>query len=920
MWLIAIVVLAALIFVVAPAGATLYTELLWFQSVGQTSVFWTTASSQIALFALGAGVFLLLAMLNLLAARAIAKNSHGLSTSREGVLTYIARMQAQATDRYVTFGALGIALVVAVGMGFAVSTRWLTVLEYANRQSFATSDPLFGYDVSFYVFELPLYTFIHGWLLAAVILIAALTTAYYVFRSFGFSFQGYEVLGLFSVRGIRVHLCVLGALFALLLAVGYRFDSFDLVYAHRGVVHGAGYADRFAQLPALTSLSIVATAMAAGLIISGFRKSFALAGIAVAVWIVAAVVLGGIYPASVQQFQVQPSELVRELPYLRDNITMTRRAFKLDAIDVKSFPGEPEPQPGAVQRNPQTFDNIRLWDDRPLLSTYNQIQTIRLYYDFNNVNVDRYQIGGQYRQVMLSARELSPGKLAGQAQTWVTQRLQFTHGYGLAMSPVNEVTTEGLPTLLVKDVPPTGDVPVTRPEIYYGQTNDAYVIVDTSAPEFDFPQGNENVYHSYAGNSGVVLDSLVKKVAFAIADQDANLLLTSYLLPQSRILYHRQITDRLNLVAPFLYQDSNPYLVVSNGQLFWIQDAYTISDAYPYSTPSPGGFNYIRNSVKVVTNAYDGSMHLYVSDSSDPLIQTYAKIFPTLFEPMSAMPADLQQHIRYPEGIFLVQADMLRAYHMQDPQVFYNREDLWDMPQEVGPDGRQQMQPYYVIMRLPGQDQEEFLLMLPFTPSGKTNMVAWLAAQSDGANYGKMVLYDYPKDTVVFGPQQVEARIDQDSRISQLLSLWNQQGSRVIRGNLLVLPIENSTLYAEPLYLQANQSQIPELKRIILATQDKLVIGSTLQESLGLLFSPNAAAQNDAGSVVLSPTNTPTAEATPTPATVSTATTDVGQYARSAQAHYDKAQAALKSGDWTTYGREMQAVQADIKRIVDATK
>jgi uncharacterized membrane protein (UPF0182 family) len=925
MRLIGLVVVAVVLFIATPAAATLYTEYLWFQSVGQAAVFSTTVSSQIALFALGAGVFLLLAMANLLIARIVAKNSHGVSTSREGVLTYIARIQAQASDRYVTFGALGVAIAVSVVMGLAVSSRWLTLLEYANRQSFATSDPLFGFDVSFFVFELPIYRFVHGWLMASVILIGGLTVAYYAFRSLGFNFQGYELVGLFSVRGIRLHLCVLGALFALLLAVGYRLDSFDLVYSHRGVVHGAGYADRFAQLPALTSLSIVATAMAAGLLISGFRKSFALAGIAVAVWIVAAVVLGGIYPASVQQFQVQPSELVRELPYLRDNIAMTRKAFNLDAIDAKPFPGEPEPKTGAVQRNPQTFDSIRLWDHRPLLSTYNQIQTIRLYYDFNNVDVDRYQIGGKYRQVMLSARELSPGKLAGQAQTWVTQRLQFTHGYGLAMSPVNEVTTEGLPTLILKDIPPSGAIPITRPEIYYGETNAGYVVVDTSAPEFDFPQGNDNVYHSYAGNSGVVLDSLIKKVAFAITDQDANILLTSYLLPESRILYHRQITDRLDRVAPFLYQDSDPYLVVSNGRLYWIQDAYTVTDAYPYSSPSQSNFNYIRNSVKAVTDAYDGSMHLYVADPTDPIIQTYAKIFPTLFEPMTAMPDDLKSHVRYPEGMFLIQADMLRAYHMQDPQVFYNREDLWDMPQEVGPDGRQQMQPYYVIMRLPGQDREEFLLMLPFTPSGKTNMVAWLAAESDGANYGKMVVFDYPKDTVVFGPQQVEARIDQDSRISQLLSLWNQQGSRVIRGNLLVLPIENSTIYVEPLYLQANQSQIPELKRVILATENRLVIGNTLEESLNLLFNPTANSASSGDSTVVgettSPNPTPTPTAAETPSTSSTSgPADVGQIARSAQSHYTKAQEALRNGDWTVYGQEMQAVQADLKRIVDATK
>jgi uncharacterized membrane protein (UPF0182 family) len=685
-------------------------------------------------------------------------------------------------------------------------------------------------------------------------------------------------------------------------------------------VHGAGYADRFAQLPAYTILTVAAILMAVGLFVTGFRKGFAFAGTTVAAWLLAAIVVGTVYPATVQQFQVQPSEFAKEQPYLKSNIDMTRRAFNLDSIQANPFPGDPEPQPGVVNRNPQTFSSIRLWDVTPLLSTYNQIQTIRLYYDFLNIDVDRYLIGGIYRQVMLSARELAPEKLANQAQTWQTQKLQFTHGYGLAMSAVDLVTAEGLPQLIVQDVPPTGDIPVTRPEIYYGESKASYVIVDTGATEFDYPQGNQNVSDTYAGTTGVQLNSIVKKVAFAVADQDPNLLLTSYLLPTSRILYNRNITDRLQMVAPFLYQDADPYLVVSGGHLYWMQDAYTTTDAYPYSTPYNGTFNYIRNSVKVVTDAYDGTIHLYVADPTDPLIQSYTQIFPTLFSPLSDMPPDLRLHIRYPEGMFLIQADVLRAYHMQDPQVFYNREDLWDMPQEIGPDGGNQlMQPYYVIMRLPGQDKEEFLLMLPFTPSGKTNMTAWLAAQSDGANYGKMIVYDYPKDTVIFGPQQVEARIDQDAGISQLLSLWNQQGSHVIRGNMLVLPIENSTLYVEPLYLQANQSQLPELKRVILATENRLVIGTTLAESLNLLYG-NGAVSTDATVPALTATTNPTAPAvtpttTPAAPNVAAGPSDVPTIALDAQTHFDKAQEALKTSDWATYGKEMQAVQDDLKKL-----
>lgn len=915
MWIVILLVVGFILLVLVPAAANLYTQYLWFASVGQSAVFSTEISTQVTLFALGAGVFLVLAMINLLIARQVARHVGELPLAREGVLTYVARLQARMLDRLITFGAVGLAIGVAIVMGLVVSGQWLEILRYLHPVPFGVKDPLFNLDVAFYVFQLPIYRFLQGWLIAADVLILGLCAVYYALRSYGFNFQVADLGALLSLRAIRVHLFTLLAILALLLAVGYRFDAYDLVYAHRGVVHGAGFADQTAQLPALTILSVVAVLMALALFITGLRRSFAIATIGVAAWVFSAIVVGGLYPAAIQQFEVLPSEVTRETPYLKSNIDMTRLAFDLDRIDAQPYPGNDEPPPGVVGRNPQTFSSIRLWDNRPLLSTFNQIQTIRLYYDFTSVDVDRYTINNQYREVMLSARELNPSSLAGQAQTWVTQRLQFTHGYGLAMSPVNEVTAEGLPDLIVKDIPPTGEVPVTRPEIYYGQTDSGYVIVDTSAPEFDYPQGNQNVYTSYKGGGGVLLDSALRKIAFAIVDQDPNILLTSYLQPNSRILYNRNIGDRLGILAPFLVQDADPYLVVAGGQLYWFQDTYTVSDAYPYSTPYNDSYNYVRNSVKAVTNAYDGSIHLYISDPSDPLIRSYAQIFPTLFEPMDQMPAEFRPHVRYPEGMFLIQAEMLRAYHMQDPQVFYNREDLWAVPQEGGQDNQGVMQPYYVIMRLPGQDKEEFLLMLPFTPDGKTNMVAWLAAESDGADYGKLIVFDYPKDKVIFGPQQVEARINQDARISQQLTLWNQQGSHVIHGNLLVLPIENSTLYVEPLYLQASQSQIPELKAVILATQDRLVMGTTLQDSLDQLFGNAAApALTTPGQTTPSATPTPTATAPTTPPSG-----DTTALARDAQQHYQAAQNALKTGDWTTYGKEMQAMEADLQQLIQAT-
>lgn len=933
MWVFIVIILGIIVFILGPAAANIYTEWLWFQSVGQSAVFLTVLGAQVTLFALGAGIFLVLAMINLVIARSLARKIGELPLPREGVLTYITRMNAHGIDRLVTYGAFICALFLATIMGLVVSSDWLMIERYLNPTTFGIKDPLFGYDVSFFFFQLPFYRFVEGWLLAAVILIAALTGAFYIVRSYGFTFEGSDIAALAGVRGVRIHFFTLLAFLPLLLAASYRLDTFDLVFANRGVVHGAGFTDVHAELPALTILAVIAVLMAFALFFTGFRRSYAIAGVFVAGWIVAAILVGSLYPAAVQQYEVEPSELERETPYLQDNINMTRRAFGLDEVTAQSFPGAADPRPGVVQRNPQTFGSIRLWDHRPLLQTYNQIQTIRLYYDFNDISVDRYTIDGKYQQVLLAARALSPSKLASQAQTWVTQHLQFTHGYGLAMSPANEVTSQGLPQLIIKDIPPTGSLPVTRPEIYYGETNPTYVILDTSAPEFDYPKGSQNVYKSYQGSGGVLLNSPLRKLAFAVRYQDPNMLLTSYLLPQSRIMYHRNISDRLRRLAPFLVQDSDPYLVVANGQLYWFQDAYTISDQYPYSTPYQGRYNYIRNSVKVVTNAYDGSIHLYVADPSDPLIQTYEKIFPTLFSPLSAMPPVLRSHIRYPEDMFLVQADMLRAYHMKDAQVFYNREDMWDLAKE-GTNGGQTLQPYYVIMRLPGANKEEFLLMLPFTPSGKTNMIAWLAARSDGADYGKLLLYEYPKDKVIFGPQQIEAKINQDPTISEQLSLWNRQGSTVIHGTLLVLPIENSTLYVQPLYLQASQSQLPELQRVILATQDKLVMGDTLEDSLNLLFGKGATSSSSTGtglppviSSIPGGAATPAPSATPAaPSASATAVASapaqpgsVSALAQSASAHYQKAQAALKAGDWATYGQEQKALEADLKKLIAAT-
>ncbi len=625
--------------------------------------------------------------------------------------------------------------------------------------------------------------------------------------------------------------------------------------------------------------------------------------IPVGLWVVSTIIFGSIYPALVQRFQVEPSELAKESPYIEHNIHFTRLAFGLDQIEEEDFPVELAPSEQDIAQNSATMNNIRLWDHRPLKDTYNQIQSIRLYYDFVDIDVDRYQIDGDSRQVMLAARELSPEKLPSQAQTWVNRRLQFTHGYGIAMSPTIEVSEEGLPNLWVKDVPPIGKIEIEQPEIYYGEKTNDYVIVGTRVEEFDYPKGDTNVYTKHTAENGIEIGSFIRKLAFAWELGDINILISGELTPESQLLYRRNIQQRVRHIAPFLKLDSDPYIVIDNGELFWVQDAYTVSGRFPYSQPTPGGINYVRNSVKVVINAYDGLTTFYLVDPEDALVNTYAAIFPALFTPMEAMPESLQAHLRYPQDLFQIQASMYQTYHMQDPRVFYNKEDLWTTPFETYADTERPVEPYYVIMRLPGEEQEEFILMLPFTPTQKDNMITWLAARSDGDKYGKLIAYNFPKDKLIYGPRQIEARIDQDPTISSQLTLWGQKGSQVIRGNLLVIPIEQSILYVEPIYLKAERGQLPELKRVIVASGDRIVMEPTLAQSLNAIYAGLPAEEP----TVTAPTPTP---GMPLP-------TGLAELAQLAQEHYTKAQEYLQAGDWASWGEELKKMEEVLSQLVE---
>ncbi|MGA9479360.1 MAG: UPF0182 family protein, partial [Desulfobacterales bacterium] len=606
-----------------------------------------------------------------------------------------------------------------------------------------------------------------------------------------------------------------------------------------------------------------------------------------------------------EQYVVKPTELTKETPYILHNIKFTRLAFGLNKVEDEPFPVRQSITYDDIKENHATIHNIRLWDTRPLIETYKQLQEIRLYYNFKNVDIDRYHFDPQYTEVALAARELPPSQLPARANTWLNIHLKYTHGYGLVMSPVNEITKDGLPDLIVQNIPPSSNVlSITRPEIYYGEQTDQYVLVNTKTKEFDYPSGSQNVYTSYQGRGGVQLSSLFRRLVYTWNFLDINILLTDYLTSESRIMFHRIITDRDRSIAPFLAYDSDPYLVVGeDGKLYWIHDAYTTSSMFPYSQPfsqsqNNTGVNYIRNSVKVVIDAYNGDVSYYVIDPSDPLVQTYEKIFPTLFKPISEMPVFLRRHIRYPMDLFLIQGEMYKTFHMTNPQVFYNQEDLWSLPTEVYDKNEQPMLPYYIIMRLPNTKSEEFILMLPFTPSNKNNMVAWLCARCDGDNYGQLLEYSLSKEKLIYGPLQIDARINQKPDISSRLTLWGQMGSSVIRGNLLVIPIEHSFLYVEPVYLQSEQSKMPELKRVIVSLGEQLQMRDNLDDALRAVFS---------------------VEAVP-PAQIQEALTGLptgplSDMAQEALDHYNKALDYLKNADWTKYGQELDNIKDILQRM-----
>ncbi len=880
-----------LLFIVISILRSIYTEWLWFNSLGFSSVYTTILTTKIWLFFGGSFIFLLILLPNLFLARRLSPPSTVIDLFGQGLM--VAR---QILD----VGILAVAVFLSIMFGLVSSGAWEMVLRFSNPTSFGVIEPLLGRDVAFYIFNLPFYHYLQGWLLWALSITLIFTITLYGLN-LGFRLSS-------VTTAIRGHLLTLGAIIFFLITWSYQLKIFDLVYSERGVVFGAGYTDVHAQWLAWRILIVISVICGVLLLINIFRRFKHPLPTVIGIWLVSVIVFGSIYPTIVQRFQVEPSELAREKPYIERNINFTRLAFGLDQIEERDIPVETMPSEEDIAQNSATINNIRLWDSRPIKDTYNQIQSIRLYYNFNDADVDRYQLDEGYRQVILAARELSPEKLASEAQTWVNRRLQFTHGYGVTMSPVNEVSDEGLPNLWVRDVPPIGKVEIERPEIYFGESTNNYVILNTRVEEFDYPKGDTNVYTTYAGTKGVKLDSFIRKLVYAWELGDINILISGELEPQSQLLYRRHIQERVQHLAPFLKLDSDPYIVISEGRLLWVQDAFTTSSLYPYSQPVQGNINYIRNSVKVVVDAYDGSVTFYLIDPDDALINTYSSIFPELFTPIETMPASLRAHLRYPVDLFKIQVSVYTTYHMQDPRVFYNREDLWVVPSEVYAGTERVVEPYHLIMKLPDEEQEEFLLLLPLSPAQKDNMIAWLAARSDGDKYGKIIAFNFPKDRLIYGPRQIEARIDQDPVISEQLTLWGQMGSQVIRGNLLVIPIENSILYVEPIYLRAERGQLPQLKRVVVVSGNRIVMEQTLAQSLSAIYTGLPELEPPAGEVL-----PPTA----IPSTADTA--QINQLAKQAQEHYARAQEYLKAGDWAGWGEELEKMAAILNQLAELT-
>jgi hypothetical protein len=828
----------------------IYTDLLWFDNLDYQNVYMKILTTKVFLFLGGAVLFTIIILPSVIY---VYRKTVG-----DPIETIPIEIQPMVNKIIRIVIALAI-LILAITFGSLLASQWETLLRFFNEVDFTkinpttgqlipATEPVFNKNIGFYVFNIPMFILIQEWIQGVMIVVLIATVSVYFIN---LSLRG-EDLSIGLTPQIMSVVSILLGLLLIVISLGYWIDTYELLFSDRGSIFGAGYTDLNARLPAMRLIILLGFIISIALFANTKIQSIRLILFGAGIWIAAAFVVGEGYPTVVQRFQVDPNELSKEMEYIPRSIDFTRQGFALDRINEKEYPFSPSVDRGMIQANLETIDNIRLWDHRPLQDVYNQKQFFRAYYRFVDVDVDRYLVDGQYRQVMLGARELFSEDLPESSQSWINTHLQFTHGYGIAMSPVTEFTREGQPEYFIKNIPPqlgegippTTELEITQSAVYYGEHTDKYVIVNSNEMEFDYPAVDTDlpVRTNYAGSGGVQLGSLFRRLAYAWEFADINILISGAISSDSRIQYERDIKERIEKIAPFLDIDNDPYLVISEGKLYWMLDAYTTSKYYPYSEPYNKQFNYIRNSAKITVNAYDGSARFYISDPTDAMIQTYDKVFPGLFNDMAEMPETLRKHIRYPQDFFAIQADKYLLYHMTDTTEFYNKEDPWSIPNELFHEEQQPMEPYYVIMKLPGEDKEEFVLLMPFTPLDKPNLVAWMAARSDNdrGQYGSLVSFMFPKGIPIDGPQQVEARIDNDFTIKQQFTLLCQRGARCIRGNLLVIPIVEETggsikasvLYAEPLYIQAETIDFPELKQVILADANNVVMSDNLDAAI----------------------------------------------------------------------------------------
>jgi len=962
-WWIASLI-ALLVFMLFSFGLDLWTDALWYRSVGFDAVFWTRLGAQAGLFAAATiGTFAILLLNVYLAGRLMPPPEEGRRGSFRSLMDRI-NEAAQAADpdrrpggrwdaqgqRPAAFDAgdfpdltpvAGVALVVLAGLialaiGGSLASVWETVLLWMNRVPFspdaaaAVTDPVFGRDIGYFLFELPFLRLVqalfNGIVLASLVLVFA---RYLVGASRG---------SLVFTTPVRVHLALLGGLFLLSVAFGYQLDKYELVYSTRGIATGVSYTDQNAQFFAYDVLTVLSGLAGALLVGGAFTRMLWPLGLIIGVWLLASLIIGRLYPEAIQRFTVQPNQYAQEQVYIANNIAMTRLAYGLDDWEDRPFGGAEVLDREAIDTEEATFRNARLWDYRPLGDTLDQLQRVRRYYDFHDVDTDRYIIDDVQRQVMLSARELDLTQNPA-AAGFVNQRIVYTHGIGVAMVPVNEVANEGQPRLFIRNLPPIssqGAPEITEPRIYFGEKPSEYVITGARQAEFDYPTGegeggaDPGTETRWRGTTGIHLDTTLPRLLFALRFRDLDLLISDQITDQSQLLFHRSLRDRLDLIAPFLRYDKDPYIVIrEDGGLTYVQDAYTVSDRFPHAqgffpaaelegTRLGAPFNYIRNSVKITMDAYDGTMDFYVADDQDPLIRAYAGVFPTMFQPLSALPDDLRPHLRVPEELFNVQTRIFGRYHVRDPLRFFQSDDLWTVPQAQGSTQSLPNEAYYVIMRMPGEEEAEFLLLQPMVPLNRPNMIAWVAARQDEPDYGATRVYRFPADTTIFGPAQIEARIVQDPQISQQFTLWSQGGSTVIQGNLIVVPVGDSLIYLQPVYLQSQQSAFPEFQRIIVASPREVVWGETLTEALQLLLGAvGSPGPTEPPAPTPSPGTTPSPGPTPSGDPSDPLPADVPGLIDYAHRHFELAQAALRDGDFARYGEEIAKVEAALQRLAE---